>query len=103
METIMKAARRYLQLRGWEVKDEELESNGVPVLVVEDEDSLVFCFVFDNVNERQPFDHSQFAELACAYLADNNTGDKPVRADRIGVKPVNQTQALVQHIVGWSE
>lgn len=100
-EKIVKAVRRYLQLRGWEVEDKELESNGIPVLVAEDEDDLVFCFIFDNV-EPQPFDHGQFAKLACAYLADNNPGDKSVRADRIGVQPVNTDQAFVQHVVGWS-
>ena len=102
-EKIINAVRRYLKLRGWEVKDEELESNGVPVLVAEDEDSLVFCFIFDNIDERQPFDHGQFAKLACEYLIYNNTGDKPLRADRIGVQPIGTNQAFVQHVVGWSD
>lgn len=102
-ERTVAAAKRYLEMRGYEVLD-ELERGGTPVLVADDEGERVFVdvrFSFDGMPHPR-FDREAFEEMAGAYVAEHDVADCTVRADSIAMMVVADNRAFLKHTVNWS-
>ena len=97
------AAKRYLQMRGYEVLD-ELECGSTPVIVADDCGEMVFAHVSFGFGEmpHATFDRDRFEQMAGDYIRDNDITDCPVRADALGIMVVADDRALLRHTIGWS-
>ena len=102
-ERIVKAARRYLEARGYEVVD-QAEWDSAPVLVLDDDGVVAFAQVAYGMHEMpaDTFDRDSFEAFAGGYLAEHDIADCQVRADRIDVMVVSGDRALLRHAVNRS-
>ena len=103
IERTVAAAKRYLGFKDYEVLD-ELECDGVPVIVADDWGEYVFAYVGYAMDEmpRKAFDRSRFEQMAGAYIKEHDLGDCPVRADSIDMMVVGPDRAFLRHTVNWS-
>ena len=97
------AARRYLELRGYEVQEDEwpCESDLVDI-VCRDDEALVFVQV-QVYEDELPDDtdivmrRREFECMAVSYLAEYELVDVPIRLDIISILPAGDDRALLRH------
>ena len=103
---VRKAAARYLELRGYEILEQDWECDrGSIDIVCKDEDgTLVFVDAhtahgdFPNVS-CDAARRSKLETMALNYLAENEFVDVAVRFDTVCVVPVGSNRALLRHQV----
>lgn len=101
-----KAAKRYLELNGYEILDVDFNANGTVIdIVADDEGTLVFVSV--NVNDdftkgfkSSELDRAAYEIASCHWLADcDDRIDCPVRFDRIEMNVLGNHRAMIRHHV----
>ena len=101
IEQVVKAAKRYLEFKGWEVLD-QTERDGSPYIVADDFGTIAVVKVaargdgFPNIE----LDREVFEDVAASYLKDHDTEDAQVRPDLIELWVVNSNRALLRHNIG---
>lgn len=108
-ERAVKAAKRYLELRGFEILGESWAQDGLAGsidLVARDCGEIVFATVTpggfeDGIGFREEaLSHEQFELLAAAWLSEHigDLGDDvPVRFDRISILVISENRAMLRH------
>ena len=102
-ERTIAAARRYLEMKGYEILD-EMECDGIPIVVADDEDVCVFAHVSFDMGKMPSvhFHRSKFEQMAADYICDHDIADCEVRADAISMMVVGPDRALLRHTINWS-
>ena len=102
----VKAAVKYLNLRGFEIVERDYVcSEGSFDIVALDDDALVFIDVHIRKNGLADINdafgkRAKSERIAACYLADNpDATDMPVRFDRIDMHVVASDRALIRHAI----
>ena len=96
------AAKRYLELKDFIVK-EEIEREGGNVIIAQDDSGfLVLAKVAASEDEFPPaiFDRDEFEDLASAWLTEHSDELDEclnVRGDSISIRVLSDTRALLRH------
>ena len=105
-----KAARRYLELQGYEIVDSNWSNDAIAGkvdLVANDGGTIVFVAISVGGLERdagfreEPLSREQAELLAATWLGEHPDAgtDVPVRFDRISVLVVGEDRAMLRHTV----
>lgn len=100
---VRKAAARYLEVRGFDILDQEwLCDNGLVDIICWDGDTLVFVDVqtaFDGFPDQDDViaKRSLMEAVAIDYLGENEYVDIPVRFDAVCIVPVGTDRAFLRH------
>ena len=92
------AARRYLELKGFEVLD-EFELAGVPYIAADDCGEVVVARVsYSTERVPEPWSDRDAFEMAAAhFLKGRDEADVPVRGDSIDLMVLGDSRAMLRH------
>ncbi len=100
-ERIGKAARRYLEAKGYTVLD-EFELDGTLYIVSDDFEEISIARVAYGLDclPAQWCDLESFEQVAAHYLKDHDVVDVPVRCDSIDFHVIGKDRAFLRHTIG---